>query len=78
MGGQFRKTPCMFYFQTRAKRDEQPYQLKVDVANNEFESGHNIFKGEDPITVGRKAIDQIADGYKWFGYKELTKQGGKS
>ncbi len=69
---QTRKTPCLFHFATSKKKTEQPEHLKVDIANKELAFGQDFTDCGEPTIVSRKALNEIADGYKWFGYKELT------
>lgn len=72
MDGQNRKTPCLFHFATSKKCTEQPEHLKVDIANKELMYGQNFTDCGEPIIVSRRALKQIADGFKWFGYKDIT------
>ena len=67
-----RKTPCLFHLATSKKKTEQPEHLKVDIANKELAFGQDFTDCGEPTIVSRKALNEIADGYKWFGYKELT------
>lgn len=70
--GQFRKTPCWFHFATPTRKGEQSEHLKVDIANKELARGKDFSDCGEPTIVSRKALNEIAEGFKWFGYKELT------
>lgn len=74
MDGQNRKTPCLFHFATSKKATEQPEHLKVDIANKELMRGRNFTDCGEPTIVSRKALNEIAAGFKWFGYKELAEE----